>query len=126
MKLNPYSFLYCSFYKFWGNKTKEIDRISFGVQSLIGVGLIVYFVILIIILKTNYNLSLNMKMNKHIFGITTTIAYYTLNYLIFDRNNRYKRLIEIYSRISIVEKTFHTFFWIIFLLTPFVLRFIAN
>jgi hypothetical protein len=126
MKLNPYTFLYCSFYRFLENKTREKDRISFGVQSFIGIAFILYFVITSITIKTNCNLSLGVTMNKYVFGFTTTILYFTINYLIFDKNNRYQKLLIRLNNISKPETIIHVLFWIIVLLIPFISKILCS
>jgi hypothetical protein len=126
MKLNPYAFLYCSLYKFIENKTREKDRISFGVQSFIGIAFILYFVITGIIIKTNCRLSLSVTMNKYVFGLTTTILYFTINYLIFDKNNRYQKLLIRFNNISKIETIIHVFFLAIVLLIPLISKILCS
>lgn len=126
MKLNPYSFLYCGFFKFWENKTEYQDRISFGVQSFFAVGLIIYLLVLGITLDKYFHISTKIAIDKFTFGIIGTVIYFGLNYLIFDRNERYKKLLEKYDQISIFEKIFHYIFWIFILFLPYILKKIGS
>jgi hypothetical protein len=122
MKLNPYTFLYCSFYKFLEKKTNAKDRISFAVQSFSVIGFMIYFMIVAIIIKTNYNIPISLKMNKYIFGLAVTIGYYSLNYFLFDKNDRYINLLEKYNNLLPREKLFHLVFWMIVLIIPVGLK----
>lgn len=124
MKLNPYTFLYCSLYQFLENKTNAKDRVSFGVQSFIAIGVIIYFVIVVVIIKTNYDISFDLKLNKYIFGLTFSAGYFLLNYLLFDKGDRYIKLLEKYNNLLRREKVSHIVFWVIALLIPFALEII--
>ena len=121
-KLNPYTFLYCSLYKFFENKSKAKDRISFGLQSLLGIGFMIYFAIIVIIIKTKYDLSFHLGMNKYLFGLLFTIVYYSLSYLLFDKNDRYIKFLDSYRDLQSREIIFHFVFWVIVLLIPFGLN----
>jgi|WetSurMetagenome_2_1015567.scaffolds.fasta_scaffold41410_2 hypothetical protein len=122
--INSYTFLYCYFYKLLENKTKAKDRISFGVQSFIGLGLIIYLVILMIILVSDYDLYFHPNLNKYLFGLGYAIIFYSINYLLFDRNERYKGLLDKYNRIQRSERIYHIIIWTAIILLPIVLKII--
>lgn len=124
--MNPYSFLYCSIYRFLENKTQEKDRISFAVQSFIALALIIYLVITFIVIKTGFKLSLDLRMNKLFVGVIFTLIFYLTNYLLFDRKNRYIDLLNKYTFISRAGKILHSIFWLIVLITPLVLNVLSK
>jgi hypothetical protein len=122
MKLNPWTFLYCAFYKFLENKTREKDRISFSVQAFIAIGLIIYLVITAIVIKSNFNISLGLKFNKYIIGVCFSIIYFVINYIMFDRDNRYLKLLTLYCKTTKIERLIHISFWMLIILIPLILN----
>ena len=124
--MDPYSFLYCSIYKFLENKTQEKDRISFAVQSFIALALIIYLVITFVVIKTGFKLSLGLRTNKLLVGVIFTLIFYLTNYILFDRKNRYIDLLNKYTFISRTGKTLHSIFWLIVLVMPLLLNVLSK
>ena len=122
--ISSYTFLYCFTYRLLENKTKAKNRISFAVQSFIGLALIIYFGILIIILKTDYNMDFHPSLNKNIVGLSVAIIFFSINYLFFDRNERYKGLLEKYDKLKRGECFYHKIVWTAIVLLPIVLKII--
>jgi len=77
-----------------------------------------------IILKSDYNLDFRPSLNKNLFGLGTAIMFFSFNYVLFDRNERYKGLLDKYNHIQNTERLFHLIFWIAILLLPIVLKLI--
>ena len=91
--VNPYYFLFYLFFKFLDPIAKEKDRVPFTIVAFIGLGIIIHSVILLIVIKTYFDIEILPKMNKLLFGLIFAGIFFFINNYLFERNNRYLEII---------------------------------
>lgn len=126
MILNPYYYIFTILFK----KLKAIkvehevpiNDILFILYGLLFLLFIPHFIIFMIILK-DYNIfSVSLKnIPREVFGIGFSLSFLLFNYLLFQRKDRYKKVLETYDNSSKFLKLFNLTILIVYFITPLLI-----
>ncbi len=116
--VNPYYFFFYLFYKALKPLAKDKDRIPFSIIALMAVVLIIHTVVLLITIKSNFDLNILPRMNKLLFGGIIAILYFALNNYLFEKDNRYIRLMKKMKEAKFYRKITALLLLVIYFLSP--------
>ena len=116
--VNPYYFFFYLFYKLLKPLAKDEDRIPFSIIALMSVVLIIHTVVLLITIKSNFDINILPRMNKLLFGGIIAILYFALNNYLFEKNNRYISLMKKMKEAKFYRKITALLLLVIYFLSP--------
>ncbi len=119
--VNPYYFFFYLFYKVLKPLAKDEGRIPFAIIAFMSIVFIIHTVILFITIKTHYGVSILPGMNKLLFGGIFTVIYFTINNLLFERNNRYIKLMKRIKEAPFYQKIVALSVIIVYFLSPLLI-----
>jgi len=123
--INPYYYLFYLIYSFLNKNVKYKENIVFGTYSIMFILLFLhlfYLMITLISLFPDYHYKLSIP--KPVFGISLVALFFILNYLLFDRKERYKLVIDRLIKTKIYKKILTGILIILYLFMPIILKII--
>lgn len=115
--INPIYYLFYFGHKIHKSIIKE-DKIVSMLTSLMAAVLLIHLIILAIVIKTRLKIEIFPEMNKLIFGIGFTILSIGSFYYLFERNDRYKKILEKIEKAKTYKKVSSAIFLILYFLSP--------
>ena len=125
--INPFYYFFYLFYKILRPLAREEDRIPFAITSFMAIMLVVHMVILLITIKTqlNYDISILPNSNKYVIGAIVVVIYFVLSNVLFEKNNRYLKLVERIKNTKTYRKITAAVFLLTYFLAPLIIRLIV-
>lgn len=128
MFINPYYFVFCLLYKKLSKlpKTGVLDNTEgeflFKIFSFLFIIFFPHFFYTEQILKDlGVRLLLFPNVPRGVFGIGSTMLFYLINYLLFGRKYRFKKIIERYEGSSHIEYAFNLLLLVLYFSIPLIL-----
>lgn len=119
--VNPYYFFFYLFYKLLKPLAKDEDRTPFATIGFMALVLIIHALVLLISLKEYYGISFLPKMNKFVFGGVTSTLFFTVNYFLFEKNDRYIDLMKRIREVKLYKKITALIIILTYLLFPLLI-----
>lgn len=119
--VNPYYFFFYLFYKVLKPLAKDEDRIPFAIIAFMAIVLIVHTVLLLITIKSHYDITILPRMNKLLFGGIFGVFYFAVNNFLFEKNNRYIDLMKRIKEAKFYKKITALIFLMAYFLSPMVI-----
>ncbi len=120
--VNIYYFAFYLVFKLLGNPLKRNSNDVFASYSLVFLVFIIHTLILSIVLKQVCDINFLPKMNKMVFGIIVTVIFYTVNYYLLEKNNRYVEILKRIRDAPSENKRITTVLLIFYILLPLILK----
>ncbi len=125
MILNPYYLIFSLLFKVLNNinvkNEAKINDILFLIYSILFLIFIPHFFVMLWKLEDHELLTVSLGINKHIFGLGFALSFWLINYLLFERRNRYLKVIECYENASLLVKSLNITLLIVYFSIPFIL-----
>ena len=120
--VNPYYYIFYLLYILLNPIAKYKSRLPFSIISFMVIIFIVHAVLLLIILKIDFNVNILPKMNKLLFGGIFAVLYFTMNNYLFEKNDRYLKIISIIENAPAYKKFNSSIIICFYFLSPLIIK----